>query len=156
MAKYHRLSEEQLQPLHFEFAQFLATQGINKKAWDALKRENAPQIIQLLDAFSDVVWEKLFDKAEYLEFISPNKAFLFHTQKEVATVIIIDNKHSEIDLTKNEAWPWLQAHWEHPKITFLKSAKKYPGNRNLFLYNYLKKGAEITKGERYRQWESIL
>lgn len=156
MAKYHRLSEEQLHFLHFEFAQFLATQGIDKKAWDAIKKENAPQMTQLLDVFSDVVLEKLFDEAEYLEFISPNNAFLFHTQKEVATVIIINNKHSEIDLTQKEAWPWLEVHWKHSKITFFKSAKKYPNNRNFFLYDYLKKGAVITNGARYRQWELIL
>lgn len=156
MAKYHRLSEEQLHSLHFEFSQFLATQGIDKKTWDVFKSENTPQVDQFLDAFSDIVWEKLFNQAEYLEFICPDKAFLFHTQKEVATVLVINNKLTEIDLTQTEAWLWLEDHWKHSNISFFKSAKKYQGERNLFIYDYFKKGALITKGERFRQWEPIL
>ncbi len=156
MAKYHRLSEEQLHTLHFEFAQFLATQGIDKNEWDALKKQNTSQIGFLLDAFSDAVFEKLFDQAAFLEFITPNKAFLFHTQKEVVSAIVIQNELSTIDLTKNDAWSWLATHWENPKITFFKSEKKYPDKRNAFLYDYFKKGAVITNGDRYRQWKSIL
>ena len=62
MLKYHRLSEAQLNNLNFEFAQFLAALGIDKREWTALKDKEDSKIDLLLDKFSDVVWEKLFDE----------------------------------------------------------------------------------------------
>ncbi|MGA1029818.1 MAG: DUF6495 family protein [Flavobacteriaceae bacterium] len=156
MATYHRLSEAQLHQLHFEFAQFLATQGIDKNKWDALKQNEPAKIDPLLDAFSDVVWEKLFDEARFLEFITPQKAFLFHAQTHTLKVIVIENEVPTLDLTQEEAWKWVLKHWEDPKLTFSSSIKKYAGERNLVLYDYFKKGAVITEGYLYQQWESIL
>jgi hypothetical protein len=38
--KYKRLTKEQFEALHMEFANFLATQSIDKKEWDVIKAEN--------------------------------------------------------------------------------------------------------------------
>ena len=56
--KYARLTKEQLEELHPEFTNFLATQSIDKKEWDELKA-NKPSIAeQEIDVFSDMIWIK--------------------------------------------------------------------------------------------------
>ena len=55
--KYRRLSKEQLEELHLEFINFLATQSITGEEWTALKK-NKPEVAEEeLDVFSDLIWE---------------------------------------------------------------------------------------------------
>ncbi|NND88198.1 MAG: hypothetical protein HKM28_03010, partial [Flavobacteriaceae bacterium] len=69
--KYRRLSKEQLNELHPEFINFLATQSITADEWSQIK-EKQPEVAELeIDVFSDLVWEGVLQKAEYLENIDP-------------------------------------------------------------------------------------
>ena len=60
--KYTRLSKEQLESLHEEFALFLATQSIDKIQWVKIKTENPTLTDELLDLFSDMVWDQSLEK----------------------------------------------------------------------------------------------
>ena len=75
--KYSRLSKEQFESLHEEFALFLASQSINKQEWDIIKAEHSVFTEELLDLFSDWVWEQSLDKIVYLENRSDHHLFLF-------------------------------------------------------------------------------
>ncbi len=62
--KYQRLTKEQLEELHQEFINFLATQSITAKEWDDIKK-NKPEVAeQELDVFSDLIWEGVLSKVE--------------------------------------------------------------------------------------------
>ena len=75
--KYARLTKEQFDELHPEFANFLATQSIDKKEWDEIKI-NKPEVAeQELDVFSDLIWEGVLARAEYLEHFAKTYIFLF-------------------------------------------------------------------------------
>ena len=156
MPKYHRLSEAQLNNLNFEFAQFLAALGIDKREWTALKDKEDSKIELLLDKFSDVVWEKLFDEASYLEFISSDKAFLLHAKEKTIKLIVVECNSSLIDMRNKADWEWIFRNLKHPDLNFYTSEKKYDEERNLVLYDHFKKGAEITKGKLFCLWEPIL
>ncbi|MEP0676046.1 MAG: DUF6495 family protein, partial [Nonlabens ulvanivorans] len=55
--KYRRLTKEQLEELHPEFINFLATQTITAGEWDEIKNNKTEVAEQELDVFSDLVWE---------------------------------------------------------------------------------------------------
>ena len=75
--KYTRLTKEQFEELHPEFINFLASQSIDKAEWDSIK-ENKPEVAeQELDVFSDLIWEGVLTRAEFLEHFSKNHIFLF-------------------------------------------------------------------------------
>ena len=75
--KYQRLTKEQFEELQPEFINFLATQTIDKKEWDEIKL-NKPEVAeQELDVFSDLIWEGVLARAEYLENFSKHHIFLF-------------------------------------------------------------------------------
>lgn len=49
--KYARLTKEQLEELHVEFANFLASQQIDKEEWDLLKQNKPDVAEQEIDIF---------------------------------------------------------------------------------------------------------
>ena len=74
--KYARLTKEQFEELHQEFINFLATQSITAEEWSDIKT-NKPEVAeQELDVFSDLIWEGVLSKVQYLEHISPQQMHL--------------------------------------------------------------------------------
>ena len=73
--EYKRLSTEQFEALHQEFATFLAANSIDKKEWDQLKKLNTTQAESLLDGFSDLVWNDVLSKNLYVEHLNPSIYF---------------------------------------------------------------------------------
>ena len=87
--KYRQLTKEQFLELHKEFSEFLATQQIDVKEWDTIKKEKPLMAEEELNIFSDVVWEDVLSKTEYLEHISKNDINLFKcSSKEIIRVYI--------------------------------------------------------------------
>ena len=52
--KYSRLSKEQFESLHQEFALFLAAQSIDKTQWNQIKSDNLSLTDELMDLL--VIW----------------------------------------------------------------------------------------------------
>jgi len=64
--KYRQLTKEQFESLHEEFAQFLATQSIDAKEWNQIKKSK-PQVAEdEMNIFSDVVWDDVLTKTAYI------------------------------------------------------------------------------------------
>ena len=105
--KYKRLTKEQFEALHQEFANFLATQSIAKKEWDEIK-SNTPEIAeQELDIFSDLIWEGVLTSAQFLEHFSKNHIFLFHCQEKFIQSMVIKSLVTEVDFMNQEGLQWL-------------------------------------------------
>ncbi|APD07831.1 hypothetical protein UJ101_02331 [Flavobacteriaceae bacterium UJ101] len=149
--KYRRLAKEQLEALHEDFSKFLALQQIDAKEWTDLK-ENQPEVAeQEIDVFSDLVWEKILNKVEYLEHISPNVLNLFKCNETNIERIVIE---SEIkDFSSQENIQWILDNLHEDKIQIMKGAKNYTKERNAELFDLIEKGAEFSKGELF---EAIL
>ncbi len=67
---YHRLSKEQFEELHEEFAKYLAALSIDRKEWEQIKATQPEAVEVHLDQFSDLVWEDVLSKNLYLEHLS--------------------------------------------------------------------------------------
>lgn len=152
--KYHRLTTEQLHELDAEFSIFLATQGIDNKMWESFKKNNLEHIDNLLDQFSDVIWETLFQKCKYLDFSTQNYLYLFNTPNDKAEVIILQVTKSNCDLTTKDGFLWALNNLQKDEVVLYHSYREYLTSRELFLYEYLKKGAEISKGKQFNVLKS--
>ena len=100
MAK--RLTKEQFEALHQEFANFLASQSIDKKEWDEIKASKPEVAEQELDVFSDLIWEGVLTNARFLEHFSKNHIFLFHCQEQFMQSIVLKSLVSHIDFMTKE------------------------------------------------------
>ena len=75
--KYRQLTKEQFISLHEEFARFLASQSIDVKEWNQIKKEKSTVAEDEMNVFSDVVWDDVLSKTSYVEHFSETTANLF-------------------------------------------------------------------------------
>lgn len=154
--KYERLTREQLEELHEEFARFLASQQITKEEWDKIKTDQPKVAEEELDLFSDLVWEGVLNKVEYIEHFSPQHIFLFHFQEEVIDLIGIKLDNQAVDLQTTEGYNWLRNNLMNEDVNLYTSQKPITEDRNKDIFALLKQGARITKGDLYQYFQKII
>lgn len=154
--KYIRLTKEQMEALHQEFATFLATQSIDKTTWEELKTSNPALVEEELDLFSDMIWDQVLDQTKYLEHFSPNFIFLFHSKEEEMQSIIIKSFPSDVDLMTSKGLEWMVQNLKSDQLEIMRGKKGYDKERNAVLFEIIQQGAILSNGELYKQLEQIL
>jgi hypothetical protein len=153
--KYTRLTKEQLDELHQEFINFLATQSITADEWITIK-ENTPEVAeQELDVFSDLVWEGVLNKVIYLEHVSQQQMHLFYLNKKEMKVMAVKLKR-DLDLTTNEGFEWLRENLLNDDVEFLQAKKEYSNDKNLDKFTLIQQGAIITKGDLFKYFNKLI
>ena len=154
--KYRRLTKQQLEELEQEFINFLATQSITAEEWKDIK-ENKPQVAEdEIDVFSDLVWEGVLGKVEYLENISAQHMHLFHMQPKEMKLISVKVSNLNIDLTTKEGFSWFRTNYQSDFVEYLTASKAYTEDKNQDKFNLIQQGAAITKGELYAWFDAII
>ncbi len=154
--KYKRLSKEQLEELHGEFINFLATQTITADEWTTLKKDK-PEVAEAeIDVFCDLVWEGVLNKVENLEHFSKNQIHLFYLVEDKMNMIAIKVSNKEIDLLTNDGYKWLQENLMDDSVSFFNATKDYSEDKNLDKFKLIEQGAQITKGELYAYFAKLL
>jgi hypothetical protein len=145
--KYQQLTKEQFLALHKEFAEFLATQQIDSKEWNKIKIENPSMAEEELNIFSDVVWEDVLSKTEYLEHISENHINLFKCESDVIVRIFIKLNNNHKSFLKVADFQWFLKNPLDEDFEYFKAEKKYTKNRNQELFELIEMGSQISKGK---------
>lgn len=154
--KYRRLTKEQLEEMHPEFINFLATQSITAKEWDDLKT-NQPEVAEEeIDVFSDLVWEGVLQKAEYLEHISPRTMNLFSLGEKEMELISVMVGDELIDITTKEGYQWLQKNLMDDEVKIFTAKKAYSENPNEDKFKLIETGAVITKGKLFDYFDDLM
>jgi len=154
--KYARLTKEQFEELHPEFINFLATQSITAEEWATIKAKQPQVAEEELDVFSDLVWEGVLQKAEYLENIAPQQLFLFKVEATEMRLISLKIVKDDIDITTAEGYQWLQQNFAGDAVEFFTASKAFSANKSEDIFALIKQGANITKGELYTFFEDII
>ncbi len=154
--KYARLTKEQLEELHPEFINFLATQSITGEEWKQIKETKPHVAEEEIDIFSDLVWEGVLSKAQYLEHISPNQMHLFFLRENDMALIAIKINKEDVDITTKEGYTWLQNNLGDENVVFMSASKEYGSDRNADKFKLISEGAVITKGDLYKWFERFV
>ena len=152
--KFHRLSEAQFHEMHEEFSVFLSSNSIDKKKWVRIKSEAPEKVTFLLDKFSDLVWEKILNQCNYLEFSTPSQLFLFHTKKNSVDALVVKSVDIVQDLSTPTGFQWMLKNISSDYISLFNASKIYTPNRTDFIYSYLKKGAVLSDGQYFKHLKS--
>ena len=153
--EYKRLSTEQFEALHEEFATFLATNSIDKKEWDLLKLNEIEKAEVLLDLFSDMVWNDVLDKELFIEHLNPNHFFLFECLKDKINLILLKTEDHAIDFTSPSGLQWIQDNFQSESLSLFQSSKTY-SNRKQEIFDLIQKGGNITTGTYFKSISSFL
>ena len=154
--KYTRLSKEQLEELHPEFINFLATQSITGDEWAAIKEKQPEVAEQEIDVFSDLIWEGVLSKATYLEHISPQQMFLFEIAETKMNLIGLKVNKTDLDITSPEGYEWLRNNYASDDVEFFKSSKGYSNEKNADIFELIQQGSVITKGALFEFFKKIV
>lgn len=153
--KYTRLTKEQLEELHPEFIRFLASQSIDKAEWDTLKAEKPEVAEQELDVFSDLVWDEVITKAEWLEHYSKNHIFLFKLGKEGMESIVIHAHGAHADFLTEGGLMWLNENIFSDEVKLSRGQKAFGEDRNAEIFSLIEQGAILSDGVLYGQFTDM-
>lgn len=154
--KYTRLTKEQFEELHPEFINFLATQTIDKAEWDKIKIEQPEIAEQELDVFSDLIWEGVLGRAEFLEHFSKNHIFLFQCFDTHVQSIVLKISNEEINFLSKEGLQWLSDNMFTDNVEMKIGSKEFTEERNTSIFGLIQQGAFLSDGQLYQQINSIL
>jgi hypothetical protein len=154
--KYTRLTKEQFEELNPEFSNFLATQAIDKAEWDKIKVEKPAVAEQELDVFSDLIWEGVLTRAEYLENFSTNIIFLFKSFDTYIQTIVLKTMVPEIDFLQKEGLIWLSDNMFTDAIEMKIGRKEFTDDRNTSLFKLIEQGSFLSDGQLFNQINTII
>lgn len=153
--KYTRLTKEQLEELHPEFINFLASQSIDKAAWDELKIEKPETAEHQIDVFSDLIWDSVITKAQWLEHYSKNHIFLFKLNQEDMESIIIHAHAAHVDFLTEGGLQWLNENIFNEEVQVSRGKKPFTEDRNVAIFSLIEQGAILSEGVLYKQLEDM-
>lgn len=154
--KYTRLTQQQLEELHPEFINFLATQSITAEEWSDLKSDKPEVAEQELDVFSDLIWEGVLNRVEYLENISERHMHLFYLTEKEMKLFSVKVLNPEIDLRTELGFSWFKRNFQSDFVEYLTAVKAYTNDKNQDKFELIQQGAVITKGQLYQWFEQIM
>ena len=154
--KYDRLTKEQFEELHPEFINFLSTQSIDKQEWDKIKLETPEVAEQELDIFSDLIWEGVLTRAEYLEHFSKNYIFLFHCFDTYVQSIVLKSLVPEINFLTKEGLQWLSDNMFTDTIEMKVGKKEFTEERNSSIFQLIQQGSFLSDGQLFKQINAII
>ena len=153
--KYRQLTKQQFESLHQEFASFLATQSIDAKEWKQIKKEKPHVAEEEMNIFSDLVWEDVLNKTEYVEHFSKQSANLFFCEQDQIHRIAI-KVNWDINLLEQNGFEWLMKNPTDNSVDIYTGSKNYDKDRNLEIFDLIEKGSSISKREVYRYFIDLL
>ena len=154
--KYSRLTKEQFKSLHKEFSIFLAAQSIDKINWDQIKTKNPILTDELLDQFSDIVWDQSLDKIAYLENRSDYHLFLFKCKDVQIDLILIRLDEDCPSLMQKDYKLWLANNFSDPRVSIYESSRSFTDDSKFEMFKLMSQGATVSDGKIYEDLKSFL
>jgi hypothetical protein len=146
--QYKRLTTEELTALEKEFIQFLSANTVTKLDWEKLIHDNSEKVEELIELFSDIVWDKTLENIKYLEFCSEKDLKTFYCGQDniVLRGLTIESEKGSF-LTQSLAELQTLNTSKEVQLSFISSEKDYQTNRNFEMFNMIQNGCTIGTPE---------
>lgn len=144
MIKYKRLTAVELEALEKEFINFLSSMQITGVDWESIKKNEIQKAEELIDVFSDIVYDKVLSKIKFLEYRDAKTLNIFNCEEDKIILAGLRVKeHSSLDLTSSDILDqWAK---NNPgAINVIKTEKKYEKERGVEVFELLQNGCLIT------------
>jgi len=143
--KYQRLSNAELENLKEDFIRFIASQGIDAGSWKKMKSDDLDGAEEIIEIYSDLVFDQALSKCYYLEHISAKEFKSFHFTDEKSVMYGIRVKpESAINLNTDSFQASVLKGIETNEIEVFKASKKHDNLREQEMFEWIKKGAYMA------------
>lgn len=142
---YQRLTSAELENLKEDFIRFIASQGIDAEAWTKMKESNIDAAEDLINIYSDLVYDQALTKCQYMEHVSAKefKSIHFKDNEAIVTGIKV-TLNSEINLNTDAFQQSVQQGLESNEIKVFTATKKHTKLREQEMFEWIKKGAYLA------------
>lgn len=147
--QYRRLTRDELHELEKEFVDFLVINGITADEWVKMKSDAPEKADRMIDLFSDVVFEGIFRKVKYLEFISDNEVMTFQCLEKKIVLVGLECTDEKYNLSDpNTVRSFSRKIPDHVKV--FQTDKEYKKKREVELYEMTQRGCTIGDGKLFK------
>ena len=129
--KYTRIPTDELEKLEEEFVNFLVMNGIIADDWVAIKENEPLNADEIINQFSEVVWESILRSTKYLNKVEEDSAYYFKCDTDKIYLIKVDKTETAAEQ--------------------FSTSKEYNKTRELELFEMLQSGCTISEGEKYEK-----
>lgn len=153
--KYKRLESAELKELEKEFIHFLSSAQITGSDWEKMKVNELEKVEELIDVFSDLVYEKVMSKIDYLEYRDNKSLNLFHfTNDKIVLVGLRVKDNNSLDFMKENVFEaWNQSNMN--SVNLVKTEKGYSKGRGLEVFELLQAGCFITDSKLFNLLKAL-
>jgi hypothetical protein len=154
--KYKRLTAEELEILKPDFINFLASAQITGPDWEKMKKDENEKANELIDVFSDVVYDKVLGKISFLEYRDSKTLNIFHfAENKVELVGLRVKETSSLDLTSPEVMnQWNE--FNNASVNVVRTQRDYVKEKQVEIFELLQTGCMITDDRLFKILNSIV
>lgn len=147
--KYRALSLTELQELEKEFVDYLVVNGITAEDWVKMKKHQAEKSNHIIELFSDVVFEGVMRKVQFLDMVTAKSIKSFQCLGDKMVLVGLDaDEDSVVDFT-SQSLSTIQEQTAD-QLSVYTSEKKYTDDREKELFEMTKRGAVISDGTYFK------
>lgn len=148
--KYKRLESAELKELEKEFIHFLSAAQITGSDWEKMKQNESEKAEELIDVFSDLVYEKVTSKIDYLEYRDNKSLNIFHfTNDKIVLIGLRVKENSSLDLMADNVFEaWNQSNMN--SVNLIKTEKGYTKEKGAEVFELLQTGCLISDGKLFK------
>lgn len=144
---YRRLTRSELEELEPQFVRFLAAQSIPADDWVKIKVTDEKRADLLIDQFSQMVYDDVLRRCEYLEQRGAQQLLTFRSGPDKLELRGLVVQGGEVDLRQNTSPSDLLAEIQRSgaKLRVLSAERLYRPDRATELFAMIERGAKIAK-----------
>ena len=153
--KYKRLTTDELYALESDFVNFLASMQVTAKDWEKMKEQEYEKADELIDVFSDIVYDKVLEKISYLEFRDEKTLNVFYFMEDAVKLIGLRVKEGgKLNFTAPDVLEqWNNAN--NSSVHVVRSERKCEKEKKLEIFELLQSGCLITDDKLFKLLDSM-
>lgn len=146
--KYRLLSFEELQSLDKEFMAFLAKRSILPEEWAIIRIQQQEKALDLIETFSEQVFEQVLSKVEYLEHKEEKKfRHIYFKEDTYVELGLTADPDTEMDFRDPAQLQEFISNVQKSlaaKLSVFRKEEKYEKSRTEEIFLYVEAGAKRT------------
>lgn len=153
--KFKILSKDDLSHLDEELKHFLIANGVSNEEWIEMNSSNPDKAIDLVELFSDVVYQKVFEQLKFVEHQSKEALLVFKCEEKEVKLIGVNVKNGmEGDLSSPEKIQDTMKN--HPdSLEIFRSTKPYSKEREIEIFEMVESGCVNSHEAFWMQLEKL-
>jgi len=146
MSKYRQFSLEELAGMEDEFVNYLVVNGVTPEEWLSIKESDTEKTLGMLDSFSQVIWESILRKTQYLDLYEKQNIMAFYCGQDELLLRGMKTDDSSYDFRENESI--IRSKSDPPKdLSSYASKCDYHKVREEEIYDLFCRGAQPSDGK---------